>query len=327
MHHPRLYRWLPVLTAAAVILALLAGRYPVRGLSSPWVLWSDPTARLLLLNLRSPRVAAALLLGAVLGGAGVVFQMLFANPLVEPGFLGVSQGASFGAALAILYLPALGGLIQLSAGVFALAALLLSWFMASKLHFGGWIIRLLLSGLATAALFSSGTGILKTAADPLSELPEITFWMLGGLWGATWNEVLPILPAALLSLVVLYALRWRLNLLSFEDRVAASLGASPVKERLLLLSLAAVAVAAVTSVAGIVGWVGLLVPAVCRRLFSADARILFPAALHTGAVFTLICDTLARTVTASEIPLGILTSLLGAFFFILLLSSGSRRKR
>lgn len=327
MKHPTLFKLLPGAVAAVFLLCLMVGRYPALGITPPSAFWTNPTARILLFNLRLPRLLAALLLGAVLGASGTVFQMVFANPLVEPGFLGVSQGSAFGAALAILYLPASGLSIQITAAAFALGALFLSWFIARRLHFGGWIVRLLLAGLAVAAFFSSGVGILKVMADPLSELPEITFWMLGGLWGTTWENLLPILPAVVVSLGVLYPMRWRINLLSFDDRVAHSLGAAPGRERLLLLSAAALGVAAVTSVSGIIGWVGLLIPGISRRLFSSDARILLPASLCLGGIFTMICDTLARTVLAGEIPLGILTSLLGAVLFILLLSTGRRGKR
>jgi iron complex transport system permease protein len=146
--HPRLYRLIPGAVVLGFFLCLLAGRYPSPGLLSPGRLAADPTARLLLLNLRLPRLIAALLLGASLGAGGTVFQMLFANPLVEPGFLGVSQGASFGASLAILFLPPLGMVVQLSAGLFALGGLFLSWFIARRLHFGGWIIRLHHTGQA-----------------------------------------------------------------------------------------------------------------------------------------------------------------------------------
>jgi len=294
---------------------------------SPRFLLNDAAAQALVINLRLPRLLAALILGAILGAGGCTFQMLFGNPLVEPGFLGVSQGAAFGAALAILILPAGTFMIQASSAFFALGALFLSYFVAQRLHFGGWIIRLLLSGLAVAALFSSGVGMLKIMADPLSELPEITFWMLGGLWATTWDNLLPILLPTTAALVILHAMRWRINLLSFDDRVAASLGSAPARERLILLIVAGLGVASVTSLAGIIGWVGLLIPAMGRRLFSSNSKWLLPASMALGAMFTMLCDTLARSVMAGELPLGVITAFAGAILFIILLASGQRSRR
>ena len=207
-----------MLLAAVAALSLLTGRYPRPGLLSPAMLQSDPMARTLLLNLRAPRVLAGLMLGIGLGAAGSVFQMIFANPLVEPGFLGVSQGAAFGAALSIILFPASFVLIQLSAALCALAGLAVSYTLARHFHFGGWILRLILAGIAVSALFSSGVGVLKFMADPMSELPEITFWMLGGLWSVTWSQVQAILPVFIAGTTLLFTFRWRRNLLSMDDR-------------------------------------------------------------------------------------------------------------
>jgi iron complex transport system permease protein len=182
-------------------------------------------------------------------------------------------------------------------------------------------LRLVLSGIAVSALLSSGVGMLKYLADPLRQLPEITFWLLGGLWSVAWPQLLSILPVVLAGLVVIYVMRWRLNLLSLEDQTAFSLGIAPGRERLLLLSCAVAVTAAVVSVCGMVGWVGLIVPHLSRRFLRADARFALPGAMLIGAVFTVLCDDLARTLLAGEIPLGILTSLLGALGFILLMST------
>jgi iron complex transport system permease protein len=263
---------------------------------------------------------AGLMLGISLGAAGSVFQMIFANPLVEPGFLGVSQGAAFGAAVSIILFPGSFLLVQVSAAVFALAGLAVSYTLARHFHFGGWILRLILAGIAVSALFSSGVGMLKFVADPMSELPEITFWMLGGLWSVTWQQVYSILPVFLAGTAVLFGFRWRLNLLSMDDRTAFSLGMAPVRERLLLLTAATAITAAVISVSGIVGWVGLIVPHIARRTFGSDARYALPAGMLIGGLYVVLCDTAARTVMEGEIPLGVLTSMLGAGLFVVLLS-------
>lgn len=301
------------------LLSLLVGRYPQPGIAAPWQLAGDDLAMRLLWNLRLPRLLTALLLGASLSAAGAAFQMLFTNPLVEPGFLGVSQGAAFGAALAIIALGNAAWLVQGSAVLFAFLGLALSYFLARRVRFGGWVLRLVLAGIAVSAFFSSGVGILKFLADPLSQLPEITFWLLGGLWSIEWKDLLSILPLVLVGLYILYRMRWRLNLLSLEDEVAFSLGTSPQRERTLVLAAGVAATAAVISVSGIVGWVGLLVPHLARRIFGADGRHVIPASILLGAGFTIICDNIGRTILAGEIPLGILTSLLGALAFMVLM--------
>jgi iron complex transport system permease protein len=309
---------LVLLVTAAI--SVFFGRYPRPGWLLPGRLRADPLAAQLVWNLRLPRVAAAVLVGAALSASGLTLQMLFRNPLVEPGFLGVSQGAAFGAAFSILYLSRSPLAIQASAAVFALLGLWLTYFLAGHLRYGGWILRMVLAGIAVSALFSAGVGMLKYLADPLTQLPEITFWLLGGLWSTRWQNFLPILPVSALALAVLFLARWRMNVLSLEEETAFSLGAAPGRERGLLLLAAVGATAAVVSLAGTVGWVGLIVPHLARRFFGADARRALPASLLLGGLFVLLCDDLARTVTAGEVPLGILTSLFGAAAFLVILT-------
>ncbi len=302
-------------------LSLLLGRYPSAGLISPEQVARDELAKLLVFNLRLPRLLTALLLGISLSAAGTVFQMLFANPLVEPGFLGVSQGAAFGAALCIVFLGGSALLVQGVSALFAFAGLGFSYLLARRMRYGGWVLRLVLAGIAVSALFSAGLGILKYVADPLRQLPEITFWLLGGLSSVTWAQFLSILPAGLAGLVLLFIFRWRLNLLALNDETAFAMGAAPRRERLLLLAGAVLPTAAAISVAGMVGWVGLIVPHIARRLFGSDTRFALPGSMLLGGIFVMLCDDLARTLLAGEIPLGILTSLLGAGIFIVLMAS------
>ncbi len=309
-----------LILGATAGVSLFVGRYPRPVWLPPQTLREDPLAAQLVWNLRLPRLLAAILLGAALSASGFTLQMLFRNPLVEPGFLGVSQGAAFGAALSILYISrsALG--IQAAATVCALTGLALTHFLARRLRYSGWILRMVLAGIAVSALFSAGVGMLKYLADPLTQLPEITFWLLGGLWSTRWQNLLLILPLALISLTVLLLARWRMNVLALEEETAFSLGAAPGRERLLLLLASVGATAAVVSLAGTVGWVGLVVPHLARQFFGADARHALPSSLLLGSLFVLLCDTLARTLTHGEIPLGILTSLFGAAGFLLLMA-------
>jgi iron complex transport system permease protein len=311
--------WLVVLLVITTLLSIFIGRYPNPGFISPAQIASDTLAQKLVLNLRIPRVLTALLLGASLAAAGGVFQMIFSNPLVDPGFLGVSQGASFGAAFCIVFLGGSLWAIEGSAALFACLALALSYFLARRVRYGGWVLRLVLAGIAVSALFSAGLGILKYLADPLSQLQEITFWLLGGLYSITWKQFLIILPVVVISLYIIYRMRWRLNLLSLSDETAFSLGLAPGRERTLLLAVSVAATAAVISVAGMVGWIGLIMPHIARRLFGADSRFMIPASMLIGATFTILCDDLARILLAGEIPLGIITSLIGAAVFIYLM--------
>lgn len=307
------------------VLSLFLGRYPQVGLISPAQLAEDALAQRLILNLRLPRLIASALIGMSLAGAGMVMQMVFANPLVEPGFLGVSQAAAFGAALTILALGGAGWQVQISAVIFGLAGLFLSYLLARRVRFGGWVLRLLLAGIAVSALFASGVGLIKYLADPLRQLPDITFWLLGGLWSITWRSVLSVLPLISLGLLVLWLMRWRLNLLALDDEVVFSLGVAANRERLLVLFMAVVVTAASISISGLIGWVGLLVPQLARRLSGADARDSLPMAFLLGGIFMMICDDLARTISAGEIPLGVLTSLLGALGFLILMTRRTLR--
>lgn len=313
------------LLAAGILFSLLLGRYPQPGLLLPGD-WSDPVVGALLWHSRLPRIVAALLLGMTLAGAGTVFQMILANPLVEPGFLGVSQGGAFGAALGIVLLGGSAAAVQGLSLLFAAAGLALSYFLARRIRFGGWILRLVLSGMAVSALFTALLGLIKYNADPLAELPEIAYWMLGGLWGITWIEVIRILPLTLLPLTLLWLFRWRLNLLSLEDAASFSLGGSPGRLRIILLLCGAAATAAVVSVSGIVSWVGLMVPAAARRITGSDARRSLPLSMIYGALFVLLCDDAARTLFPGEIPLGIVTALLGALLFLLLFTRRRLRR-
>jgi iron complex transport system permease protein len=322
---PRVIALLALLLLAVLGVSIFLGRYPAPYWMSPARLASDPLARQLVWSLRLPRLLTALLLGMTLSAAGLVMQMIFRNPLVEPGFLGVTHGAAFGAALCILCLRPAPVAVEVSATLFGLAGLWLTYLFARWVRFGGWVLRLVLAGIAVSALFSSGTGILKYLADPLTQLPEITFWMLGGLYGVTWRELLYVLPLCVPALAVLYLMRWRLNLLSLSDDTAFSLGTAPGRERAALLVVAVVATGALTAVSGVVGWVGLIVPHIARRLCGASARHTMPASMLLGGVFVVACDDLARVLLPGEIPLGILTALVGSVGFLALLTHATPR--
>ena len=315
-------RWLALIGAGLFItlaLSVFIGRYPSPYWMPPSLIAQDNLALRLVFTLRLPRLITALLLGATLSACGTVMQMIFRNPLVEPGFLGVSQGAAFGAALSILWLSHSPFVIEITATIFGLLGLFLSYYLSKRIRFGGWVLRLVLAGIAVSALFSAGVGVLKYLADPLTELPDITFWLLGGLWSVTWRDLLYVLPLVLPGLVIAYLMRWRLNVLSLDDETAFSLGLLPFRERGILLTAIVSATAAITSISGVVGWVGLIIPHISRRLFSANGRYSLPGAMFLGGIFTVLCDDIARSLIAGEIPLGIITSMLGALIFLYLM--------
>jgi iron complex transport system permease protein len=315
-------RAFPVLAATlfvVLVASVLLGRYPGPGLSSPSTILHDKLALDLVTSLRLPRIVAAVLLGMVLSAAGLVFQMVFRNPLVDSGFLGVSQGAAFGASAAIVFAAGSAAFVQAGAAVFAFLGLAMSYALSRRIRFGGGILRLVLAGIAVGSLFSAGIGILKYLADPHKQLPDITFWMMGGLWNITWPDVLEILPVTLVALTLIFLMRWRLNLLALREETAFSLGAAPRRERIILLIAAVAATAAVVAKAGQITWVGLVIPHIARRLAGSDAQRAFPVSLLLGGAFVLICDDLSRTLLSGEIPLGILTSLFGTLAFLALL--------
>lgn len=300
------------------IAALLFGRYPKPGFMDPRTLFDDPLAWRIFFLIRLPRAIGALLLGASLGASGAALQFVFANPLVDAGFLGVSQGASFGAAL-VLVAGGGGAALFGSAFGFSILALMMSVLMSSRIRFGGAVLRLILSGMAVSAFFSALVALLKYGADPLKTLPEITYWLMGGLSGVTWKTLGIAAPIGLGSIIALVALRWRTALLSLDEATAASLGARPRLERGIVLGCAAAGVAAVTAMAGVVGWVGLVVPHIARMVLNGDGSPTVPGSAIVGAIFVVGCDALSRGLFPGELPLGVTTSLVGTVVFFYLL--------
>jgi iron complex transport system permease protein len=326
--HPARRLWL--LGGASIVVmgvSLFLGRFPEPGFTLPSTLFADELGRTVFFTVRLPRVLAAFLVGASLAGGGLVLQHLFGNPLVEPGLVGVSQGAAFGAALTFLVAGSVAGAVQAVSAVFGFAGLVLSYTIARRARFGGWVLRLILAGIVISALFSSGVGLIKFVADPYEELPEITFWLLGGLSGATWDSLGLVVIFAAPALVLLFLLRWRVNVLSLEDEVSFSLGIAPVRARVVLLVAATVATSVSVSIAGIIAWVGLVMPHIARRLFPVDTRYGVPASMLLGGLFLVLCDDVSRSLLAGEIPLGVITSLIGSVVFGTLLLRGSVRIR
>ncbi|MBC7318753.1 iron ABC transporter permease [Candidatus Bipolaricaulota bacterium] len=273
------------------------------------------TVRALVLRVRLPRLLAAALVGTNLAVSGAAFQGIFRNPLVESRILGVSAGAGFGAALAMVFQLGPAG-IQ----TFAFAGGLLAAGLAILLGtaFGGGILVLVLSGVLVSSFFSSLVSLVKYFADPYVQLPGITFWLMGGLSAVRWGDVLPLAVASGLGLFGLILLRWRLNLLTLSEAEAQALGIPVRRVRFLAVALGTMLTAAAVSVSGVVGWVGLIVPHAARALVGPDHLFLIPASAGLGAAVLLLFDNIARTALPTEIPLDILTGLIGVPVFFLL---------
>jgi iron complex transport system permease protein len=308
-----------VLSVLGVFGSIFLGRYPSPYITSLTDMINEDLVLQVITGIRVPRIITAFVTGMVLGASGTVFQMIFRNPIVDAGFLGVSGGAAFGASLGIVVLGGTQLVIQGAAAGFAFLGLGFSWMIATRIRFGDWVLRLILSGIAVSAIFASGTGLLKYLADPLQELPDLTFWLLGGLWGITWTDTIQVMGVCLPCLFILWLFRWRLNLLSMKDETIFSLVANASRQRILLLLVAVLATSTVVCKTGQIGWVGLIVPHVSRRLVGSDAQKALPCSLLLGGIFLLVCDDVARTVLSGEIPLGILTSVIGAGLFLMLL--------
>jgi len=321
---------LPVLLGLLCLGALGVGPFPV----TPAQIVELAAARLLgvpaevpeivetvILQVRLPRIAGALVVGAALAAAGAAYQGLFRNPLVSPDILGVSAGAGLGAVLGIfLSLPVFG--IQLLAFLFGVVTVGLVYLVATAVRGREPVLVLVLAGVVLGALAGAIISLLKVLADPYDQLPAITFWLLGSLAVLTPDDVLAAAPLVLIGLLPLHLLRWRMNLMTLGDEEALTLGVDAARLRLVFIAAATLMTAAVVSISGIIGWVGLIMPHIARMLVGPNFERLLPVAMTLGAGYLLIVDTLARTMAATEVPLGILTALLGAPFFLWLLARG-----
>jgi iron complex transport system permease protein len=316
-----------------VVLALTSltmGRYQISAIEVARVMLSPlfpelaegipEIAQRLVLQIRVPRILAALLIGASFGATGTAFQAIFKNPLVDSNILGVTSGAGFGAAIAILLMRA-NWQIQLSAFLFGLAAVSLSFF-GSRLYKATPVLVLTLMGILVGSLFNSLTSLLKYVADPLDSLPAITFWLLGSLTNITWRNIPALLLITMIGLVFFWLVRWRLNIISLGDEEAKSLGVNPLQMKMMIILMATLMTAVAVSISGVIGWVGLVIPHAGRMIVGPDHKRLLPVSVGLGASFLILIDNIARTLLPGEIPLGVLTGLIGVPLLIVLLRRG-----
>lgn len=310
---------LPVLVC---VIALAVGRYYVAPETVVKILltkvipvestWKEFDYSVVI-QIRLPRVALAALVGAALSIAGASFQGIFGNPLASPDALGVSSGAGFGAALALLMFHELLA-VQLMALGFGIAAIG-GTFLLSRVHKGRQVLMLILAGVVVSTFFQSLISLIKYIADPDSKLPTITYWLMGSLAAASYRDL--VIAAIFIAggVLVLMLVRWRINLLSLNEDEARSMGVNVARLRWIVIAASTLVTAATVSTCGFIGWVGLVIPHAARMLVGSDYRAILPASLSLGAVYMLVIDMIARTATAAEIPLSILTAIAGAPFF------------
>jgi len=310
-------------------VALFLGAYQISPLDTLGLLFReimpffqnpDSPERAIIIDIRLPRILLAGLAGVALSVTGVTFQGIFRNPLVDPFILGISAGAAFGCALSIAFLPQAP--IQIMAFVFGISAVALAYMIAKT---QGEISRLplILSGVIMSAFFTAMVSIIKFLVDPM-KLQNIVYWLMGSFSLADWNSVRIVGIGLLVSLAPIFLMRWRLNVMSMGDDEARAMGVNVKRDRIIFIAASTIAVSVAVSVSGIIGWVGLMVPHLIRMMTGPDHKSLVPLSMAGGAAFMIVADTIARNLTSFDLPVGIITAITGAPFFIYLMKRGGR---
>ena len=318
------YIILGILPFLAALICLGIGRYSMSVSETVTTLFSrftnakvDNTAYTVIFNVRLPRIILAAVVGAGLSCAGAAFQGLFSNPLATPDTLGVASGASFGAVLAMLIGGNMIG-IQGMALIFGLISCLIT-FLIGRSSRRGSIVMIVLAGLVVSSVFEALVSLMKYVADPQDELPVITYWLMGSMSRANYKNLVMGIPFIVIGIIIIFALRWRLNILLFNEDEARSLGVNVKILRVAFILASSMITASCVSMCGQVGWVGLLVPHISRMMRGNNNCKVIPVSISLGAFFMIVMDTFARSATASEIPISILTAIIGAPVFIVLL--------
>lgn len=326
---------LAIASLALVLLACIAlaiGAFPIPLDSLLALLWQRtsgsepsvaPAIATVVFDIRGPRVLAAILVGAALSASGAAYQGLFRNPLVSPDILGVASGAALGAVIGIFFSLPVAAIEALAflGGLVAVAAV---YGVAVSIRGRDPVLVLVLGGVVIGALLGSGVALLKYLADPYNQLPAITFWLLGSLSAVTRSDLASLAVPTAIALVPLFLLRWRLDVMSLGDEESTALGVSVGSVRIAVIAAATLMTSASVAIAGIVGWVGLLVPHLARLIVGPAFVRLLPMSLLLGALYLLAVDTLARSVAQVELPLGVLTAIIGTPVFLWLLAFGRR---
>ncbi len=312
--------------------SFMLGRYPVSPVELIKIIlsgvfdipqsWPD-AAENVIFQIRLPRVLAAAVIGAALSLAGVSYQGMFQNPMVSPDILGASSGAGFGAALAILLGAGYMG-ISVSAFALGLAAVMLAYGISRVSRINA-TLAMILAGMMIGSLFTSCTSFVKLVADTEQTLPAITYWLMGSLVSIKPQDVAFVIFPMIAGSVPLFLLKWRMNLLTVGEEEAQAMGINTSALRFIVIVCATLLTASSVAISGMIGWVGLVIPHFCRMIFGYDYRKIIPASALFGASFLMVVDNIARLATTAEIPLGILTSFVGAPIFVYLILKGGSR--
>lgn len=323
---------LGVTVVVTAVIALSVGRFSVPPVEIVRLLVGKivpiektwyPQEETVVMDVRMPRILLSLVIGAGLSVGGATLQAVFRNPLVSPQVIGVSSGASFGGVIVLLFGLGSGYLVAGSfiGGVVALGLVL----AIGRISTGSPILMIILGGTVIGAMFNAFVSFITYIANPYTTLPSIVFWLMGSLSAASYEKVVIGAIPIVIGVAVTMALRWRMNILSLGDEDAQSLGINPARVRLILLAAIALIVSGSVAVAGVIGWVGLVIPHLARMIVGTDNRVVVPASALLGAAYLTMIDTLARSISTAEIPLGILTATIGAPFFIVLLFRNRQR--
>ena len=324
---------LTIMSIILIFFSLMLGRYSISVNDMCLFLKSvistkttvSPQIKIVLVDIRLPRIIAAFMVGGTLSITGATYQGMFRNPMVSPSILGVSAGAGFGAALAII-LGFSVVMLQVSSFIFGIGAVLAVYLISistGKKH--EKCLTLILSGMIVATVFTALISMLKYIADPDDTLPSIVYWLMGGLSDIEMKDLYFIGIIAIIGLVILTLSGWKLDMLSFGDEEAKTMGINVDKVRFIVISIATLMTASAVSISGIIGWVGLVIPHITRMLTGSKNMVLLPASFFIGGLFLLIVDDFSRSISSMEIPLGITTSLIGAPFFIFILMKSSKK--
>lgn len=313
---------LVILLFIVTILGIFAGRFYISPERVFFIIWdsirgieSQEIESSILIELRFPRVCMNIIIGAGLAVAGTALQGIFQNPLVSPDIISVSSGSAFGAALGIL-LFGMNEVTIFCSMIFGVIGVIITYIF-SKIRGESSTLSLILSGMVMSSLFGSLLSLIKYTADPYDKLPAITYWLMGSFSSSSYETLRISFLLIGIGIVILYKLRWRINILSLGDDEAKVLGINPKYSRVLIIMTVTLIVATCVTMTGVISWVGLLIPHVCRMIVGVDNTKLIPTSVIVGSIFMLIIDGIARTIISVEIPIGILSSLLGAPFFML----------
>ena len=321
-----------ILFVAVFVVSFAVGRFPISPgellrvfvgkLTNAQQTWSNEV-ELVIFKIRMPRILAGAMIGAGLSVAGAAYQGLFRNPLVSPDVLGASAGAGFGASLAIL-MGMNYAIVSASAFVFGICAVGTAYLISTRAR-RNTTLGMVLAGIMISSLFNSGTSFVKLIADPTNILPSITFWLMGSIAGVREDRLILAAVPIVGGMLILFFFRWKLNILTMGEDEARSMGVNTRVMRILVVAAATMITSACVAISGLIGWVGLVIPHFARMIVGYDYRVMLPVSMLMGASFMMLVDILARSIATAEIPLGILTALVGApFFLYLILDRGNR---